>query len=160
MTALGATCAPSAATLPVIVSRSTLACAWLSITRQWYGPRQSARKASGSPLTTSEAPIGASPASASSQSQPPPPAAASLAASPCRYAAAIAACGGSSPCASSAPASPASTSPVPAVASHGVPVVLTSTGSRPSGGATTVVDPLSSTQAPNSVAARRAYSMR
>ena len=49
---------------------------------------------------------------------------------------------------------------MPAVASHGVPVVLTNTGSSPPGGATTVVEPLSSTHAPNSVAASRACSSR
>jgi hypothetical protein len=114
---------------------------------------QTARNAIGSPVITSWAPIGASPGASGSE-------AANRAASPCRYAAAIAACGGSSPCASSEPASPDRTSPVPAVASQGVPVVLTNTGSSPSGGAITVVEPLSSTQAPNWVAASRACSSR
>lgn len=112
-----------------------------------------ARNAIGSALIRSEAPIGASPPRTGSV-------AASRAVSPCRYAAAIPACGGSSPCASSAPARPDRTSPLPAVASHGVPVVFTNTGSSPSGGATTVVEPLSRTHAPNSVAASRACSSR
>src|ERR1700734_3288285 len=105
--------------------------------------------ASGRAPTTSAAPIGASayPALGSSgfvMSQPPldgstagagrvpAPAAASRAASPCRYAAAAAASPTSRPGASSARASPDSTSPVPAVASHEVPVELTHTGGRPS----------------------------
>ena len=52
---------------------------------------------------------------------------------------------GSRPAASSAPTSPASTSPAPAVASHGTPVVVTRT--RPSGAATSVWWPLSSDHA-------------
>ena len=58
----------------------------------------------------------------------------------------------SRPAASSAPTSPPSTSPAPAVASHGGPVVVTRT--RPSGCATSVWRPLSSTTAPYVSAAR------
>src|SRR5262249_15416767 len=96
-------------------------------------------------------------------SAPPAPTGASLAASraarPCRKAAAEAAnLAGSRPCASSAPARPESTSPDPAVASHGVPVGLTNAGSSRSGVATTVVEPLSNTVAPSSAAAPPAES--
>ena len=84
------------------------------------------RNAAGSAATTSDAPIGASPPPVAFPGAAPParpaPAAASRAARPCRYAADSAACGAASPWASSAPASPARTSPVPAVASHDVPV--------------------------------------
>ena len=62
---------------------------------------------------------------------------------------------GASPAASNAPISPPSTSPAPAVASHGVPVVVTRT--RPSGSAISVWRPLSSTVAAYSSAAERAW---
>ena len=54
-----------------------------------------------------------------------PRSAASCPARPCRWAATAPASAAGSPAASSAPAIPDSTSPVPAVASHGVPVPLT-----------------------------------
>src|SRR5262249_58119294 len=100
-----------------------------------------ARIASGKDPITSPAPIGASPPGC-----PPAPPAAYLAEIPCRYAAAAAASPAAGPWARSGPASPASTSPVPAVASQPVPVGLTSSG--PSPPAITVVEPLSSTQQP------------
>ena len=136
MTAAGATCARSAAMFLVIAPRSTLASAWLSMdimlgaargTRAGPAPRgpRSAR-AAGSPAT-SAAPIGAAAAARRRGRRRPPRRAWRPARAGTRPQ--IAACGGSRPWASSAPASPARTSPVPAVASHGVPVVLTSTGS-------------------------------
>ena len=65
-----------------------------------------------------------------------------------------AATGPSSPCASSTPMTPASTSPAPAVASQAGPSAWLRTG--PSGPTTIVVDPLSSTVAPVSSARRLA----
>ena len=66
----------------------------------------------------------------------------------------MAASQGSRPAASRAPMSPASTSPAPAVASQGSPVVVTRT--RPSGRATSVCRPFSRTTASKRCAARRA----
>ena len=74
------------------------------------------------------------------------PSAASSAARACRNAAQPAAHHGSSPAASSAPTIPVSTSPDPAVAAHDV--VDGCTSARPSGSATTVALPLSSTVTP------------
>src|SRR6185436_5501322 len=111
------------------------------------------RNAAGSARTRSEAPIGACAVPS------PGPAAASLPARPCRYAPARPAWAGARPWASSAPVSPDSTSPLPAVASHGVPVGLTRTGPE-SGDAMTVVEPFSSTVTPSRAAARRACSSR
>ena len=63
-------------------------------------------------------------------------------------------CHASKPCASSAPSMPASTSPVPAVASAAEPVGLMAV--RPSGAAITVPAPLRTTIARNSAASARA----
>ncbi len=62
------------------------------------------------------------------------------------------------PWASRPPMNPASTSPDPAVASQGAPDVFTT--ARPSGAATTVSGPFSSTTAPERLAAARAAAMR
>jgi hypothetical protein len=62
---------------------------------------------------------------------------------------------GSSHFASSAASTPDSTSPVPAVASAGVAPGLTAT--LPSGAATSVSSPLSTTTAPERAAASRAW---
>ncbi len=76
------------------------------------------------------------------------------AASPCSQAAAAAARNGSSPCARSPAIMPASTSPLPPVASSGGALALIA--ARPSGAAITVSAPLSSTTAPVRAAAARA----
>ncbi len=62
------------------------------------------------------------------------------------------------PCASSPPMNPHSTSPLPAVPSHGVPLALMA--ARPSGAAITVSAPLSTTTASRKAAAARARSSR
>ena len=86
------------------------------------------------------------------------PSAARSAARACTNAAHPAAHHGSSPAASNAPMMPVSTSPEPAVAAH--EPVEGCTSARPSGSATTVALPLSSTVTPSSAAARRAAAIR
>ena len=86
------------------------------------------------------------------------PSAARSAARACTNAAQPAAHHGSSPAASSAPVRPVRTSPEPAVAAH--EVVDGCTSVRPSGSATTVALPLSSTVTPSSAAARRVAAIR
>ena len=86
------------------------------------------------------------------------PSAASSAARACTNAPQPAAHHGSSPAASSAPTIPVSTSPEPAVAAHDVVDGCTSV--RPSGSATTVALPLSSTVTWSAAAARRAAAIR
>ena len=86
------------------------------------------------------------------------PSAAISAARACRNAPQPAAHHGSSPAARSAPTIPVSTSPDPAVAAHDVVDGCTSV--RPSGSATTVALPLSSTVTRSAAAARRAAAIR
>ena len=84
-----------------------------------------------------------------------PPPDARVAAAPCSQEPTDAASYGVRPAASSDPIRPVSTSPAPAVASHGTPVVVART--RPSGVAIRVRRPLSRTTASYVVAAARAW---
>ena len=82
------------------------------------------------------------------------PGPASLPASPCSQTAALAASKAGMPCASRPAMKPASTSPEPAVASQGGAFSVIE--ARPSGAATTVSEPFSSTTAPDVCGRRRA----
>src|SRR3954471_1004898 len=119
---------------------------------RFEGRQRRHRSSTPTPASSARQTSGIAPATAAAVTGPSWPA--SAAAAPCTQEPPEPASNGSKPAATRAPQRPARTSPAPAVASHGVPVVETRT--LPVGVATNVWRPLSSTTASYRSAASRA----